>query len=87
MDIPDIHLGSGFKNMRSKFLEKELLVAEDVYKMAEVIERSHKETLQFENIRFHKPGMGETQTESKDDLSIQEGSKAQPKEANAARGK
>ena len=53
--------------------------------MAEVIERSHKETLQFENIRFHKPGMGEIQTESKDDLSTQEGSKAQPKEANAVR--
>ena len=46
------------RDMCSKILEKELLVAEDVYQMAEVIERSHKETLQFENIRFHKPEYG-----------------------------
>ena len=73
--------------MRSKILEKELLVAEDVYQMAEVIERSHKETLQFENIRFQKPGMGEIQAESKEELSLQEGTNTQHKEANAVRSK
>ena len=72
--------------MRSKLLEKELQAAEDIYGMAEVIELTQKESLQFENTRFHKPGMGEIRAESKNDLSLQEGTKIQLKDANIVRG-
>ena len=55
--------------------------------MVEVIERTQKESLQFENIRFHKPSMGEIQADSKNDLSLQEGTKTQFNDADIVRVK
>ena len=71
--------GLASRNTRSKILEKELLDAEAVYKLAEVVEHSTKETLQYETTRYQNLKLGMAQNESKEDLLTQEGSNAQSK--------
>lgn len=47
--------------------------SEDVFQIAEILERSHNEMLQFENTRLRNSGVNETQTDSKTKLSAQGG--------------
>ena len=50
--------------MRSKLLERELVNPEEVYALAEVLERSRRETQQFDQTKIQKTGMAESQKET-----------------------
>ena len=68
------------REMRHKILERELTDPEEVYSLADVLERSQRETQQFDNVRIQKTGMAETQLEAEEDPNT-------PKEVNAAKVK